>query len=142
MSSGAEIDRAAPPEVAIVVPCYRYAHLLPDAVRSAAAQIPQPHLRIVIVDDGSPDDTRAVAARLQAELPHRRIDCVQQPNQGLAAARNTGVRATASPMVLPLDADDRLGRRPSSASSARCSAAAPTSRRRSAARSATRNGRW
>lgn len=95
------------PEVAVVVPCYRYAHLLPDAVRSAMAQT-WPHLRVVIVDDGSPDDTAAVARQLIAEFPGRRIDLVQQRNQGLAAARNAGVRATASPFVLPLDADDRL----------------------------------
>lgn len=43
------------PEVAVVVPCYRYAHLLPDAVRSAMAQT-WPNLRVVIVDDGSPSE--------------------------------------------------------------------------------------
>lgn len=95
------------PEVAVVVPCYRYAHYLPDAVRSAAAQT-WPNLRIVIVDDGSPDETAAVAFRLAADLPHRRIDLLRQPNQGLAAARNAGIRATSSPFVLPLDADDAL----------------------------------
>ena len=77
------------------------------AVHSVAAQTWQ-HLRIVIVDDGSPDDTEAVARALIAELPGRRIDYLKQPNQGLAAARNAGIRSTSSPFVLPLDADDRL----------------------------------
>lgn len=95
------------PEVAIVIPCYRYAHFLPDAVASAVAQT-WPNLRIVVVDDGSPDDTAKVAADLAARYPTRRIELVRQANQGLSAARNAGVRATASPFVLPLDADDRL----------------------------------
>lgn len=95
------------PEVAIVVPCHGYARFLPDAVRSAARQT-WPNVRIVIVDDGSPDDTAAVAERLRSELPHRRIELLRQPNQGLAAARNAGIRATSSPFVLPLDADDEL----------------------------------
>jgi glycosyltransferase involved in cell wall biosynthesis len=97
----------ARPEVAVVIPCYRYAHLLPEAVASAVAQTWR-ELRIVIVDDGSPDDTAKVAASLIAQYPARRIELVRQPNQGLAAARNAGVRATRSPLVLPLDADDRL----------------------------------
>lgn len=95
------------PEVAVVIPCYGYAHLLPEAVASAVQQT-WPNLRIVIVDDGSPDDTAAVAARLVRQHPSRRIDVVRQANQGLSAARNAGVRATDSPLVLPLDADDRL----------------------------------
>lgn len=95
------------PEVAIVVPCHHHARFLPDAVASAVAQT-WSNLRIVIVDDGSPDDTAVVAAELAARHPTRRIELVRQPNQGLAAARNAGVRATVSPFVLPLDADDRL----------------------------------
>jgi glycosyltransferase involved in cell wall biosynthesis len=95
------------PEVAIVIPCHGYAHFLREAVASAVAQT-WPVLHIVVVDDGSPDATAAVAEALQAEFPERRITLVRQANQGLGAARNTGVRATRSPFVLPLDADDRL----------------------------------
>ena len=100
-------ETAALPEVAIVIPCYRYAQFLPEAVASAVAQT-WPALRIVIVDDGSPDDTAAVAQQLIARHAHRRIELLRQENQGLAAARNAGVRATTSSFVLPLDADDRL----------------------------------
>lgn len=90
-----------------MIPCYGYAHFLREAVASAVAQT-WPNVHVVVVDDGSPDDTAAVATALQAEFPHRRITLVRQDNQGLGAARNTGVRATESPFVLPLDADDRL----------------------------------
>lgn len=95
------------PEVAIVIPCYRYGHLLAEAVASAAAQT-WSNLRIVIVDDGSPDNTAAVAAGLIERFSERRIELVQQANQGLSAARNAGIRATNSAFVLPLDADDKL----------------------------------
>jgi glycosyltransferase involved in cell wall biosynthesis len=98
---------ATPSEVAVVIPCYRYARFLPEAVASVVAQT-WPHLHIVVVDDGSPDDTAAVARALIAQHPDRHIELVRQPNRGLAAARNRGIAATSAPYVLPLDADDRL----------------------------------
>lgn len=107
VSSSVSEPSCQAPEVAIVIPCYRYAKMLPDAVRSAVAQT-WPKLHIVIVDDGSPDETATVAAELIARYPDRRIELLRQSNQGLAAARNAGVRATTSTFVLPLDADDRL----------------------------------
>ncbi|MBX3462118.1 MAG: glycosyltransferase family 2 protein [Planctomycetes bacterium] len=97
----------APAEVAVVIPCHGYARFLPEAVDSAARQT-WPALHIVIVDDGSPDDTAAVATALAARHADRRITLLRQPNLGLAAARNRGIAATTSPFVLPLDADDRL----------------------------------
>lgn len=95
------------PTVAVVIPCYRQAHLLPDAVTSVLGQT-WPDVRCIVVDDGSPDDTAEVVAGLQARHPGRAIQLVRQPNRGLAAARNAGVRAGAAPLLLPLDADDRL----------------------------------
>jgi glycosyltransferase involved in cell wall biosynthesis len=97
----------AQPEVAVVIPCHRYAHFLPEAIASVAAQT-WGNLHIVIVDDGSPDDTAAVAEALIRRHPERRIELVRQPNLGLAAARNRGIAATTAPFVLPLDADDML----------------------------------
>jgi glycosyltransferase involved in cell wall biosynthesis len=60
------------------------------------------------VDDGSPDDTAAVARQLVAALPGRRVRLVRQQNAGLAAARNAGIAASTGRYVLPLDADDLL----------------------------------
>lgn len=105
--ANADQSPVAAREVAIVVPCHGYAQYLGEAVRSAAEQTWQ-QLRIIIVDDGSPDATADVAAELIAAYPQRRIALLRQANRGLGAARNAGIRATSSPFVLPLDADDRL----------------------------------
>lgn len=89
------------PLVSVVIPCYNQAHLLSDAIESALAQT-HSRMDIIVVDDGSPDDTAKVAARYPA------IRCVRQQNEGLSGARNTGFRASNGDFVLFLDADDRL----------------------------------
>jgi glycosyltransferase involved in cell wall biosynthesis len=96
-----------PVEVSIIIPCYNYARFLPDAVRSVVAQTFQ-SWEIIIVDDGSNDDTIDIARRLMAQYPDRRIRLFHQPNQGLAATRNTGASYAAGEYVLFLDADDML----------------------------------
>ena len=87
--------------VAVVIPCYKQAHYLADAIDSVLAQT-HPDVELVVVDDGSPDEVEAVTSRYPG------VRCVRQPNQGLAAARNTGLRETHSPYLVFLDADDRL----------------------------------
>jgi glycosyltransferase involved in cell wall biosynthesis len=94
-------------EVAVIIPCYGHARFLPEAVESVRAQ-EHGAWECVIVDDGSPDETAAVAGRLVSSDPAGRIRFVQRPNGGVAAARNTGIRATSAGVVVPLDADDRL----------------------------------
>jgi len=87
--------------VSVVIPCYRQAHFLADAINSALAQT-YPAVEVVVVDDGSPDNTAAVAAR------YHRVRCISQENQGLAAARNAGLAASTGEFIVFLDADDRL----------------------------------
>ena len=89
------------PLVSIVIPCYRQAHYLGEAIESCLAQT-YPNVEIVVVDDGSPDNTGEVARRYDGAR------CVRQENQGLAAARNTGIRSTNGGLLVFLDADDRL----------------------------------
>ncbi|MBU0640348.1 MAG: glycosyltransferase family 2 protein [Planctomycetes bacterium] len=92
------------PSVAIVIPCYNHGAYLPEAVASVHAQTYAP-VECVVVDDGSTDaETRRVLHLLQ-EAGTR---VISQPNQGLAAARNAGVRATEAAFFVPLDADDQL----------------------------------
>jgi len=95
------IDASNKPSVSVAIACYKHAHFLADAIESVLAQT-SPAVEIVVVDDGSPDDTREVASR------YPDVMYVRQENMGLAAARNTGIRSTSSPFLVFLDADDRL----------------------------------
>lgn len=81
------------------------AEYLPDAVSSVAGQTFD-DFEIVIVDDGSPDDTSVVARRLAER--DARIRLHSQTNGGVSAARNAGISVAAGDLILPLDADDRL----------------------------------
>ena len=90
-------------DVAVVIPHYNHGRYIADAVESALAQdVGRP--RIVVVDDGSTDPAaEAALAALPAE-----VEVIRQANAGQAAARNAGARATSEPLLLFLDADDRL----------------------------------
>ena len=100
-------QRTDVPTVSVVIPCYRQAEYLPDAVASVVGQT-FADWEIVIVDDGSPDDTALVASGLIAKHPDRRIRVHRQANSGLAGARNAGIEGAKGRYVLPLDADDRI----------------------------------
>lgn len=96
--------RLSPPRVSVVVPCYNQGAFLAEALASVRAQT-WPHVECVVVDDGSTD-----AVTLAALDAARRdgVRVLSQPNAGLAAARNAGIRATDAPYVVPLDADDAI----------------------------------
>ena len=87
--------------VSVIIPCYKHACFLADAIESVLAQS-YPHLEVIVVDDGSPDDTSDVASRYPG------VRCIRQENQGLSAARNTGIRESKGEFLVFLDADDRL----------------------------------
>ena len=95
------VATASTPLVSVVIPCYKQAHFLADAIDSALAQT-YPAVEVVVVDDGSPDNTAEVARR------YRTIRCIKQENRGLAAARNAGLAASTGEFIVFLDADDRL----------------------------------
>ncbi len=87
--------------VSVVVPCYNQARFLDEAIESVLAQ-GYPHFEILVVDDGSTDHTFEVAAR------YPMVRYIRQDNQGLAAARNSGLRQSRGSYMVFLDADDRL----------------------------------
>ena len=86
--------------VSVVIPTYNYGRYVTEAVESALAQT-LPPTEIIVVDDGSTDDT---VARLQPYMG--RIRYIHQENQGLSAARNTGIRNATGEWIALLDADD------------------------------------
>jgi GT2 family glycosyltransferase len=92
---------ARPDAVAVAVACYNQADYLDEALRSVMQQTVPPD-EIILVDDGSTDQTREVARRWP------QVRYIHQVNQGLSSARNTGWHAASSPWIVFLDADDRL----------------------------------
>ncbi len=91
----------AVPTTGVVVPAYNCARFLARALRSVCAQVPAP-ADVVVVDDGSDDDPASVVAALGLPVRVVRHRC----NEGLPAARNTGVREVRAEWVALLDADD------------------------------------
>ncbi|MBI5568276.1 MAG: glycosyltransferase family 2 protein [Chloroflexi bacterium] len=89
--------------VSIIIPAYNQAQYLPYALRSALAQT-LTAWEAIVVDDGSTDNTREVAA----SFDDARIRYIFQANQGLSGARNTGVRAAQGAYLAFLDSDDEL----------------------------------
>lgn len=87
--------------VSVVIPCFRQAHFLGEAIESVLAQT-HPRIEAIVVDDGSPDNVEQVAGRYPG------VRCLRQPNGGLAAARNAGLTEAGGEFLLFLDADDRL----------------------------------
>ena len=92
---------SAAPLVSIIIPCYRQARFLPDAIESVRAQTYR-HFEIIVVNDGSPDDVGSVVAK------YAEVRCITQENRGLAGARNTGLQQCRGDLIVFLDADDRL----------------------------------
>lgn len=86
---------------AVVLTTYNHARFLADALESCVRQS-VPASEILVVDDGSTDDPGSVVARFPG------VDLVRQHNQGLSAARNTGLAAVRASYVVFVDADDRL----------------------------------
>jgi len=87
--------------VSIVIPCYNQARFLGDAIESALGQTCPP-LDVIVVDDGSTDNTASVVAR------YRGATYLRQRNAGAPSARNHGFRESRGDFLLFLDADDRL----------------------------------
>lgn len=88
------------PKVSIVIPCYNQAQYLRDAVSSVLNQ-DYPNKEIIVVNDGSPDNTREAAQTFGDAIIY-----IEQENKGLSGARNTGIRAANGKYIALLDCDD------------------------------------
>jgi glycosyltransferase involved in cell wall biosynthesis len=95
------------PQVSVIIPCYNHGRYLPEALASVVAQTFD-DWELIIVDDGSTDDSAAVAEQLIARNADRRMRLLRQANQGLSASRNNGIRHARGTYILPLDADDQI----------------------------------
>src|SRR5437868_5807116 len=91
------------PLVSILIPAYNAQHWIADTIRSALEQT-WPRKEIIIVDDGSTDQTLSIARQFASE----RVLVVTQPNQGTSAARNKALALYQGDYIQWLDADDLL----------------------------------
>ncbi len=92
------------PRVSIIIPAYNAARYLPVAFESVINQT-YTDWEMVVVDDGSTDETRSVVQSYGSVLTNK-LRYIYQTNRGLPAARNSGIRSTTSDLIALLDADD------------------------------------
>src|SRR5580700_8639860 len=88
------------PTISVVIPAYNAARFVGSAIESALAQTSTP-LEVLVIDDGSRDDTAAVVQQYAAP-----VGLLRQSNGGPASARNHGVRVARGEWIAFLDADD------------------------------------
>jgi glycosyltransferase involved in cell wall biosynthesis len=86
--------------IGVVIPAYNAATTLGPTIESVLAQTRQPDV-VIVVDDGSTDDTAFVAHRFEPK-----VRCITVENGGVSRARNTGIEAAGTDLVALLDADD------------------------------------
>jgi glycosyltransferase involved in cell wall biosynthesis len=97
MASSSSMD----PKISVIIPTYNRRDLVVQAIESVLAQS-YADFEVVVVDDGSQDDTRSVICACEDS----RVRYIYQENQGLSGARNTGINAARGEYVAFLDADD------------------------------------
>jgi glycosyltransferase involved in cell wall biosynthesis len=92
-----------PPLVSVIVPAYNAENFIEKTLESFLAQTYQ-NLEILVIDDGSSDRTAEIAQTYSGQ--DSRITLIQQPNSGVAAARNRGIQQAQGEFIAPVDADD------------------------------------
>jgi glycosyltransferase involved in cell wall biosynthesis len=100
-----ELPQSTGTGVSVVVPVYNGRQFLSEAVASIYAQTAPPD-EVIVVNDGSTDDTEELLRRLEADLPES-FHWVSRPHRGEASARNTGLGLAHGEFVAFIDHDDR-----------------------------------
>jgi poly-beta-1,6-N-acetyl-D-glucosamine synthase len=93
--------------ISIIVPAYNEATVIDGALASLVA-LDYPELEVVVVDDGSTDETLRVASAWEGRHGNTEVRVVTKRNGGKAAALNTGIAASKHPFIFCMDADSRL----------------------------------
>jgi len=92
-------------KVSVIVPCYKHAKYLREAMDSVLEQSYPVH-ELIVVNDGSPDNTSEVVKEYMST--HAHVKLVEKTNGGLASARNAGIAVATGDYIMCLDADDIL----------------------------------
>ncbi|MDR7129113.1 glycosyltransferase involved in cell wall biosynthesis [Algoriphagus sp. 4150] len=93
------------PTISIIIPCYNQANYLNETAESAL-NANYPELEIIIINDGSTDNTEEIAEELTEK--YKNVYLLNQPNSGVTIARNAGIEFSNGKYILPLDADDLI----------------------------------
>ena len=93
-------------KISIIIPCYNQGIYINEAINSVLAQTYQ-NLEIIIVNDGSTDE---YTNNLLKNYNRPKTKVLHTTNQGLASARNNGIKEATGEYILPLDADDKIGK--------------------------------
>lgn len=93
--------------ISVIIPAYNYASVLPRAINSVMAQLADASAELLVIDDGSIDDTPAVIAELHA-MHGESFTAVRKDNGGLASVRNQGINLANGRYLIFLDADDEM----------------------------------
>jgi glycosyltransferase involved in cell wall biosynthesis len=89
------------PLVSVIIPCYKQANFLPEAIDSILNQH-YSNYEIIVINDGSPDNVEEVVKH------YRQVKYIEQENKGVSIARNKGILESKGSFLIFLDADDRL----------------------------------
>jgi glycosyltransferase involved in cell wall biosynthesis len=95
------------PLISVIIPAYNYAATLPRAVESVLRQLHDAPAELIVIDDGSTDDTQQVVAGLLAKYPDG-FRPIHKENGGLSSVRNRGIREAKGDYLMFLDADDEM----------------------------------
>jgi len=98
--NGASPKEEKNPLVSIIITSYNYGRYLSEAIESALNQT-YPNIEVIVVDDGSEDNTEKIAKSYP-------VHYVYQPRRGVASARNNGIKLSCGEYFVNLDADDKL----------------------------------
>ena len=93
-------DIPSPPRVSVILPTFNRRGVVTEAIDSVLNQ-DYADLELIVVDDGSTDDTPRLLS-----VYGDRLNCIRQANRGVSAARNAGVRAASGDLIALLDSDD------------------------------------
>lgn len=94
------------PELTVIVACFNVAEFIPACLCSIFNQPRADKLKVLVIDDGSLDNTSEVIQAQIAAHPHVDCELINQSNQGLSGARNTGLARVRTPYVTFVDGDD------------------------------------
>jgi cellulose synthase/poly-beta-1,6-N-acetylglucosamine synthase-like glycosyltransferase len=95
------------PLVSVLLPAFNEAERIAKTLQSILASS-YPHMEVIVIDDGSTDDTLAVAGSFAGEHNGVRVRVLRKPNGGKSTALNLGFRESRGALIMCVDADSRL----------------------------------